>query len=225
MPEKGKRRRVPRWLKVTGIVVLAGAFPVVASAAHLAVLSAGRTHTVDDVPARPVAMVLGAKADPGRPSAFLAARLDLAVDLFQRGKVKAILVSGDGLPRSNNEPEVMRDYLVARGVPEAKIVEDPAGFDTYDSCVRARDVFGVKELTILTQDYHVGRAIAICELVGVDAVGVGDETMRTRFGALWFKGASREWAANLKVEWDTLTRRQPQHNPFDPTLLEAAGLR
>lgn len=198
-----------------------GALPVVASAVHLAVLSAGRVYALDDVPARDVALVLGAKADQGRPSAFLAARLDLAADLYRSGRIRAVLVSGDGLPRSNNEPQVMKDYLVARGIPAERIVEDPAGFDTYDSCVRARDVFGVSELTVLTQDYHVGRAVAICELVGVDAVGVGDATMRGRFPLNWIKGAGREWAANLKVEWDVWTRRQPQQDPYDPSLSEA----
>ncbi len=197
--------------------------PVAASWIHLASVSAGRTHSADDVPQRGVGMVLGAKTHPDRPSAFLAARLDVALELFKAGKIRAILVTGDGLERSNFETKVMREYLVERGVPPEQIVEDPAGFDTYDSCVRARDVFGVTELTVITQDYHVGRAIAICELVGVDAVGVGDTTMLGRFPYNWVKGASREWAANLKVEWDTLTKRQPQQDPYDPSLLEAAG--
>ena len=197
--------------------------PVAASWIHLASVSAGRTHSADDVPQRGVGMVLGAKTHPDRPSAFLAARLDLALELFKAGKIRGILVTGDGLERSNFETKVMREYLVERGVPPEQIVEDPAGFDTYDSCVRARDVFGVTELTVITQDYHVGRAIAICELVGVDAVGVGDTTMLGRFPYNWVKGASREWAANLKVEWDTLTKRQPQQDPHDPSLLEAAG--
>lgn len=213
---------MPRWLKVAGIVALVAAVPVIGSYVHLAVLSAGRTHTLADVPERGVAMVLGAKADPGRPSAFLAARLDLAVDLYEQGRIRAVLVSGDGLERSNFETRVMRDYLVDRGVPADQVVEDPAGFDTYDSCVRARDVYGVKQMTVLTQDYHVGRAIAICELVGVDAVGVGDTTMRSRFPLNWIRGAGREWAANLKVEWDVLTGRKPQQDPYDPSLLEAA---
>lgn len=197
--------------------------PVAASWIHLASVSAGRTHSADDVPQRGVGMVLGAKTHPDRPSAFLAARLDVALELFKAGKIRAILVTGDGLERSNFETKVMREYLVERGVPPEQIVEDPAGFDTYDSCVRARDVFGVTELTVITQDYHVGRAIAICELVGVDAVGVGDTTMLGRFPYNWVKGASREWAANLKVEWDTLTTRQPQQDSYDPSLLEAAG--
>ena len=214
-----------RVLLVVGVGVVLGVVAVAASATRVAALSAGRVFAPDDVPERAVGLVLGARSYADRPSAFLAARLDVAVDLFERGKIRAILVTGDGLPRSNDEPGVMRDYLEARGIPADRIVEDPAGFDTYDSCVRARDVFGVTEMTILTQDYHVGRAIAICEAVGIDAVGVGDTTMRTRFPQYWVKGVSREWAANLKAEWDILTRRQPQQDPFDPSLLEAAGLR
>lgn len=217
------RTRRRRWLKAVGVAAVVALIPVAASWIHLASVSAGRTHSADDVPQRGVGMVLGAKTHPDRPSAFLAARLDVALELFKAGKIRAILVTGDGLERSNFETKVMREYLVERGVPPEQIVEDPAGFDTYDSCVRARDVFGVTELTVITQDYHVGRAIAICELVGVDAVGVGDTTMLGRFPYNWVKGASREWAANLKVEWDTLTKRQPQQDPYDPSLLEAAG--
>lgn len=221
MTDGRSRRR--RWLKAAGVAAAVALIPVAASWIHLASVSAGRTHSADDVPQRGVGMVLGAKTHPDRPSAFLAARLDVALELFKAGKIRAILVTGDGLERSNFETKVMREYLVERGVPPEQIVEDPAGFDTYDSCVRARDVFGVTELTVITQDYHVGRAIAICELVGVDAVGVGDTTMLGRFPYNWVKGASREWAANLKVEWDTLTKRQPQQDSYDASLLEAAG--
>lgn len=195
-----------------------GLIPVVASGARVAWASSGRGFDVETVPARDVGMVLGAKADPGRPSAFLAARLDLAVRLFEEGRIRAILVSGDGLERANHETEVMRAYLEDRGVPAAKIVADPAGFDTYDSCVRAREVFGVRELTVITQDYHLGRAITICSMVGVDAVGVGDTSMLGRYPLNWVKGAGREWAANLKMEWDVASGRRPQVDPPDPSL-------
>ena len=186
--------------------------------AHVSASSAGHEYSPDDVPARDVALVLGAKAHPDRPSVSLASRLDLAVELWEAGSVRAVLVSGDGLPRSNNEPRVMRDYLVARGVPAERIVEDVAGFDTYDSCVRARDVYGVTEMTVITQDYHLPRAMAICREVGVDAVGVADTTIRDRFPALWTKGWTREWAANLKMEWDVFSARRPQQDPPDPSL-------
>ena len=80
----------------------------------------------------------------------------------------------------------------------------------------------VTELTVVTQDYHLPRAVAICRQVGVDAVVVPDTTVRGRYPAVWAKGAGREWAANLKMEWDLATGRQPQADPFDPSLLAAS---
>lgn len=205
-----------------GIVVLLGAIPVLAAWARVAWLSSGRQFDVADVPPRGVGMVLGAQASPRGPSAFLAARLDVAIELFQQGRIRAILVTGDGLPRSHDEPLIMRRYLEERGIPAEKIVEDPAGFDTYDSCVRARDVYGVEEMTVISQDYHLGRAIAVCREVGVDAVGVGDETMLRRYPYNWVKGWIREFPANLKVFWDVWSQRQPQQDPPDASLREAA---
>lgn len=201
--------------------VLAVAIPLLGAGAHARVASWGRIFDVQDAPSRPVAMVLGAQAHPGGPSAFLAARLDVAVELFDDGRISAILVTGDGLERANFETRVMRDYLVERGIPDAKIVEDPAGFDTYDSCVRARDVFGVEELTLVSQDYHLPRAVTICRAAGVDAIGVGDTSMLRRYPYNWVKGWLREWPAAVKMEWDLLTVRPPQQDPFDPSLLEA----
>lgn len=214
-------RRLLRWVGV--LVLVFAVVPMLGAAVHALVDSWGRSHSVADVPERAVGMVLGAKADPGRPSAFLAARLDVAAELFEAGRIRAILVSGDGLARSNHETRVMRNYLVQRGIPAEKVVEDPAGFDTYDSCVRARDVFGVTDLTLVTQDYHVNRALTICRAAGVDAVGVGDTTMLGRFPYNWIKGWVREWPARVKMEWDLITARPPQQDPPDPSLLEAAG--
>lgn len=227
MPARRNRRalRAFGYLVLTALVATVSVVgAVVFGARHVSQASAGRTFSLDDVPARPIAMVLGARADPGRASAFLAARLDLAVQLYEMGKVRAVLVSGDNLASSNHETTVMRDYLVSRGVPADKVVEDPAGYDTYDSCVRARDVFGVTKMVILTQMYHLERAIAICTDVGVDAVGVGDLSARDNFPQLYAKGEAREWAANLKMEWDLVSRRTPQQDPFDDSLLRAAGL-
>ena len=226
-PPRGRRKalRALGYLMLSGVVVIAtlvGA--IVFGARHVAHVSASRTFDIDDVPEQAIAMVLGAKADPGRPSAFLAARLDLAVELYELGKIEAVLVSGDNLAGSNFETSVMRDYLVGKGVPADRIVEDPAGYDTYDSCVRARDVFGVTEMVVLTQLYHLERALTICVDIGIDAVGVGDVTARDRFPALYSKGEAREWAANLKMEWDLISRRKPQQDPFDGSLLRAAGL-
>jgi vancomycin permeability regulator SanA len=189
------------------------AFPVIAGVAHVLAASSGHVYDLDDVPAHPTAMVLGARAYPSGPSAFLAARLDLAVDLYERGALESIIVSGDGLaPESHDQPGVMRDYLEAAGVPSDAIVEDPGGLDTYDSCVRARDVYGADALTILSQDFHVRRAVTICEAIGVDAVAVGDTTMRRRYPLNWAAGSARELFANLKMEWDLAVRRGPVYD-------------
>lgn len=227
VPNRGLRRSAQVFgsVMVAALVAAGGVVGAVAwSARHVATVSEGRLFDVGDVAARPIAMVLGAKAYAGRPSAFLAARLDLAVQLYGAGTIRAVLVSGDNRSGSNHETTVMRDYLVKHGVPANKVVQDPAGFDTYDSCVRARDVFGVTDMIVVTQRYHLGRTITICSEVGVDATGVGDVTARERYPVLYAKGESREWAANIKMEWDLLSRRAPQQDPFDDSLLRAAGV-
>ncbi len=222
--ERRPALRVLRWLVLGGAVLVAASVlgAMVLGSRHVSAVSAGRIFDVDGVPARPIAMVLGAQADAGRPSAFLAARLDLAVELYEKGRIRAVLVSGDNTPDSDFETTVMRSYLIAQGIPRERVVEDPAGFDTYDSCVRARDVFGVEEMIILTQLYHLERAIAICTDIGIDAVGVGDVSVREKFPTLYATGERREKAANIKMAWDLLTRRTPRQDPFTPALLEAA---
>ena len=212
--------RIARWVGL--ILALVVLVPLVGAALHVRVAAWGRHFEAHDAPSRPVGMVLGAKADDGRPSAFLAARLDVAIELYEAGKIRAILVTGDGRETANFETRVMRDYLEDRGIPAEEIVEDPAGFDTYDSCVRARDVFGVDELSLITQDYHVNRAVTICRAAGIDAVGVGDTSMLGRYPYNWVRGWVREWPAGVKMEWDLLTARPPQQDPPDDSLLKAA---
>lgn len=175
----------------------------------LAVTLATRRRIVEPerLPELPVALVLGAEvyAD-GRPSRFLRARLDVAADLYRRGCVQRVLASGDGRSPFYDETGGMRDYLVVAGVPEERVLLDPAGFDTYDSCLRARDVFGLRRLVVVSQRYHLPRALAICRALGVDAWGVGDETARSS-RRTWGHGVRRELAANLKLVWDVASRR------------------
>lgn len=168
-------------------------------------------------------MVLGARAHPDRPSALLAARLDTAAQLYRDGKVRAILVSGAGVAESNFETDIMTEYLVAAGVPEEQIVADPAGFDTYDSCIRARDVYGVTEMLVVSQRFHVPRAVTICRSLGIDAIGVGETATESDYPWVTGRMRVREWLANLKVVWDLWTEREPQvSSPYDPSLLEAS---
>jgi vancomycin permeability regulator SanA len=171
--------------------------------------AAGHTYSEADVPAAPVALVLGAQVyDDGSPSPFLAARLEIARRLYADGKVKAILVSGDNRVYRYNEPGAMFRWLLARGVPSDRIVLDFAGFDTYDSCDRAKRIFGVRQLIVVTQSYHLDRAVTLCRELGVRATGVGDDSVRI-YRAPWRNSVVRERGAVVKAVLDVLSHRDP----------------
>jgi len=169
-----------------------------------------------DVPERPVALVLGAGLRPdGTPSTYLARRLDIALDLYQRGLVRGVLASGDNSTTTHDEPSAMRDYLVARGMPADVVALDYAGFDTHDSCVRAHQVFGVTRATVITQDYHLPRALFSCKEAGIDAVGVGASSADGHV----VRYTLREMPASLKAAWDAVTHRTPKFlGPHEPAL-------
>jgi vancomycin permeability regulator SanA len=171
--------------------------------------AAGHTYSEQDVPAAPVALVLGAQVyDDGSPSPFLVARLDIARRLLADGKVRAILVSGDHRRWEYNEPGTMAQWLREHGVPAQRIVVDYAGFDTYDSCARARRVFGVRQAIVVTQSYHLDRAVALCRTLGVRAAGVGDDSVRI-YRRPWFNSVIRERGAVVKALFDVTIRRDP----------------
>ncbi|MEW2353217.1 ElyC/SanA/YdcF family protein [Spirillospora sp. NPDC029432] len=198
-----------RW--VGPVAVLAGlvAYGVVVPTGWAYAETAGHRKSVADVPATPVALVLGAGIRDGQPSLFLARRLDLAVELYRRGKVKVVLVSGDNRVVDYDEPTVMRDYLAGKGVPAGRVVRDFAGLDTWDSCVRAKKIFGVTRLTVVTQDFHLPRAVALCRAAGLDAWGVGDASP-SQMGATAV-GYAREPLAMLKAMGSLTTRPAPTH--------------
>jgi len=167
------------------------------------------TYSERDGRLRNVALVLGAQVySDGEPSPFLQARLAIAQRLLETGKVQAILVSGDHREWKYDEPGAMTRWLVRRGVPENKIAQDHAGFDTYDSCVRALKIFGVRKTIVVTQTYHLPRAIMLCRHVGVETYGVGDETMK-QFRKPWLISSNREHGACVKAVVDVTTGRDP----------------
>ncbi|OKI68925.1 SanA/YdcF family protein [Micromonospora sp. CB01531] len=216
---RGRFGVVKRWWNVRRVrwallVVAVGAVLAtggsVASVAWLRGGAEGHIFTEADVPEAPVALVLGTKVEAdGNPSAFLTARLELAQRLFTAGKVRAILVSGDNMNADYNEPEAMRRWLVDRGVPTGKVVPDYAGFDTYDSCARAKRIFGVDRMTVVTQSFHLPRAVALCRHFGIEANGVGDDTVRQY--SKWRIGSVREYGASVKAAVDVLSGRDPVH--------------
>ncbi|MFC4532769.1 SanA/YdcF family protein [Sphaerisporangium dianthi] len=159
-----------------------------------------------EVPAAPVGLVLGAGLYGRSPTAMLASRLDIAAQLVRAGKVRALLLSGDNGRAGYDEPSVMRDYLIARGVPGRVLVLDYAGFDTWDSCVRARDVFGARDLIVVTQNFHLPRAVALCRAAGLGTFGVGDDSA-ARFPARTYVYAVREFGATAKGFLDAVVLR------------------
>lgn len=159
-------------------------------------------------PVRPVVVVLGAAVWKDGPSPLLARRLDIAVRLFHSGRAARVLVSGDNREVSGRETDTMTRYLVERGVPPEAVEADPHGYRTWDTCVRARDNHGVRAALIVTQSFHLPRAVALARAVGIDAVGVGDPSLdaRTRSTVL---GYAREVGAAAKALRDTLLRPAP----------------
>ena len=140
---------------------------------HVGQAAAGRMFdNLDDLPKRDVALVLGtSKYANGRINTFYAARIRAAAELYQSGKVDGILVSGDNGRDDYNEPAQMKADLVALGVPAEHITSDYAGFRTLDSIYRAGDVFGLQSYTIVSQGFHVERALYLAAQRHHDAVG------------------------------------------------------
>lgn len=190
-----------------GATALAGLGVVgVSAAVHL--IAAERIVDLDTVPTTPVALVLGAQVLPDLvPSVALQGRLDVAAQLYARGLVDRLLVSGDGRSRFYDETATMVAYLERLGVPTDHIDVDPLGLDTFTSCRRARDEFGAQRLTVVTQGYHLPRTLTACAALDLDAWGVGDTSLRHSPGR-WLRGWSRELMANLKLVRDILRQQQ-----------------
>jgi vancomycin permeability regulator SanA len=152
----------------------------------------GRLRTVADAPGAPVAVVFGAGLVNGTPSPYLAHRLDAGLALYRAGKVKALLVTGDNGHVGYDEPDAMRTYLVQHGVPADRVVRDYAGFDTWDSCARAHRIFGVDRAILVSQGFHIRRAVALCEAAGIDSYGIAVDEPHD---ATWYYGGVRELPA------------------------------
>ncbi|WP_051871977.1 SanA/YdcF family protein [Streptomyces sclerotialus] len=195
---RGRRRAVQAVMAVCVLALL--------PATWMRLASGDRVRTAADVPPAPVAVVFGAGLWDGEPSPYLAHRLDTAAGLYDAGRVRAILVTGDNSTRDYDEPDAMRRYLTARGVPARKIVSDYAGFDTWDSCSRARRVFGVDRAVLVSQGFHVRRALALCGAAGIDAYGVGAADPHD---ATWYYGSVREILAAGKAAADAAFRPDP----------------
>lgn len=176
------------------------------AAANVAVLAGGREGGVTELDC---ALVLGAGVkDDGTPSDVLRDRLDAALSLYRQRRVSRILVSGDHRTRAYDEPNAMRRYLEARGVPREVIFMDHAGFDTYSSVWRAKHVFGAERLVIVTQDFHLPRALFVARSLGMAAEGASADRRLYR-GMVWLH--VRETISRAKAFVDIAVARRPRH--------------
>jgi SanA protein len=188
-----------RFTSIFGLLVL-----FVLSFPKLIVLfyAAPRTFTVDSVPAERIAIVFGAGLRyDGTPTAVLRDRVETAVQLYQQGKVSKLLMSGDNSFVNYNEPKAMRQYALELGIPDKDIVLDYAGRRTYDTCYRAHAIFQVDSAILVTQNFHLPRALFLCNWFGVKSTGVEANNIYfrkiSRF--IWH---TRELFATTQAVWD-----------------------
>jgi SanA protein len=167
------------------------------------------------LPAQPVAIVFGAGYWPsGALSLILRERLDAAIELYEAGRVEKLLFSGDNRVVEYNEPARMLDYALAQGVPREDIVLDYAGRRTYDTCYRARDIFGVSDAWLVTQRYHLPRALETCRGLGLDVVGYSANRYQ-HHGVYLIRYRLREVPA-LWLAWWELAVARPEPVLGDP---------
>ena len=176
------------------------------------VASSGRVYskaTVDAVPSARAAVVLGCSRTVrgGLGNLYYQRRIRAAADLFASGKVRAVVVSGDNHIKSYDEPTDMKGDLVARGVPADRIVCDYAGFRTLDSVIRARKVFGLEDFVVVSQPFHVRRAVFLASGFGINAIGYEAEDVQGRHSV---KTCLREQLAKIAALIDVVIRRQPK---------------
>lgn len=144
-----------------------------------------------------VALVFGAGVWPsGEPSPALYDRVFTAAELYKKGQVQKLLLSGDNRFDHHNEPEVMRKSLLQMGVPDSAMVLDYAGRRTYDSCYRAKKIFGVKQAYLITQAFHLDRALYLCRSLGIDGYGIKAD--QRRYGPAQRRWILREIGATFK---------------------------
>jgi len=168
-------------------------------------------NNVNLVPETKVALLLGTGKylKNGYENLYYVNRIKACVELWESGKIKFIIISGDNRRLDYNEPEMMMKDLIEAGIPSNKIFLDFAGLRTLDSVVRAREIFGQPSFIVVSQQFHNERAIFIAEKNGINAIGFNAENVSSQYG---FKTTVREYFARVKVVLDLyLTHKKPKY--------------
>jgi len=170
----------------------------------------GSSYIYQDIAKTPKAqtvMILGASVLRNKTmSDMLKDRADTAIEVYKASKAENILISGDGQAKNYNEVVVVNNYLLEQGIPKEKILLDYYGFDTYDSLYRARDIFGIKNLIISTQNFHLPRALFIAKSLGIQAYGITADRHKYKNMEL---NIGRELLATVKAYVDVFYSAKP----------------
>jgi SanA protein len=143
-------------------------------------------HSAETIPGSRAAIVFGAGLNPdGSPTTVLRDRVRTAAELYRAGKVEKLLMSGDNRFINYNEPGAMKAFAVEIGIPEDDIVLDYAGRRTYDTCYRAKEIFLLEEAILVTQNFHLPRALYLCNALGLQAWGVSADRRTYRDSQFW----------------------------------------
>lgn len=166
-------------------------------------------HSIEQIPKNRVGLVLGTakKLVDGQPNPYYTNRITSTIALFKAGKIDFVLVSGDNGSMYYNEPHAFKKDLVNGGIPEHKIFLDYAGFRTLDSMVRAKSVFGLDNVTVISQEFHVQRAIYLAGKKELNAIGFVARDVSMKQG---LKVHTREYFARVKVFIDLVLNTQPK---------------
>jgi SanA protein len=179
----------------------------------LEVVYQDQIHEVEGAPTGRVAIVFGAGLyRNGRPSPVLVDRVTAAVRLYQDGKVDALLMTGASRPPNYNEPAAMRQLAIEMGVPAEAILIDELGDRTFESCRRARETFGIQQALLVSQRYHLPRALILCQSMGMQVEAVSSDLRFYRAYRFW---EIREIPATLRALWDILSSSPAEEHPAE----------
>ena len=173
----------------------------------------GQIHEIEAAPTGSTAIVFGAGVYPsGHPTPVLVDRVTAAVRLYLDGKVDTILMTGATRPPNYNEPAAMRDLAIEMGVPAEAILMDELGVRTFESCRRARQYFGINQALLVSQRYHLPRAMILCQAMGIQVEAVSSDLRYYRSYPYW---EFREFPATLRALWDIISNTPKPHQMAD----------
>ena len=210
-------RTIQKFVSLFLLLTVASVIAALVSRLVILVSSFQYIYPISGVPEAPTAIVYGAGLQrDGTPTPVLRDRVATAAELLTSGKVEKLLMSGDNRFDHYNEPEAMKNYAMSLGVPESAIVLDPAGQRTYDTCFRAKAIYGVRQAILVTQGFHLPRALYTCQMLGIKAVGVKADRREYRKSSLFFWNI-RELLATITALWDVNIRHpNPKLGDQDP---------